>query len=64
MTTRKELMELLKDLPNDKTWLERVMERLKEKKPVIYNHMIASAKERLVELKKKNLFHAKTFTAD
>ena len=34
MTKRKELMELLKDLPNDKTWLEGVMERLKEKEPV------------------------------
>ena len=53
MTTRKELMELLKDLPNDETWLEGVMERLKEKEPVIYNHMIASAKERLAELKEK-----------
>ena len=54
MTTRKELMELLKDLPNDETWLEGVMERLKEKEPVIYNHMIASAKERLIELEEKN----------
>jgi hypothetical protein len=54
MTKRKELMELLKDLPNDETWLEGVMERLKEKEPVIYNYMIASAKERLVELEEKN----------
>jgi hypothetical protein len=54
MTKRKELMELLKDLPNDETWLEGVMERLKEKEPVIYNYMIASAKERLVELEGKN----------
>ena len=54
MTTRKELMELLKDLPNDETWLDGVMERLKEKEPVIFNYMIASAKERLAELKKKN----------
>jgi len=53
MTTRKELMELLKDLPNDETWLGSVMVRLKEKEPVIYNYMIASAKERLVELKEK-----------
>ena len=52
MTTRKELMELLKDLPTDRTWLDGVMERLKEKEPVIYNYMIASAKERLVELEK------------
>jgi len=54
MTTRKELMELLKDLPNDETWLDGVMERLKEKEPAIFNYMIASAKERLVELKEKN----------
>jgi len=53
MTTRKELMELLKDLPNDETWLDGVMERLKEKEPVIFNYMIASAKERLAELKEK-----------
>jgi len=54
MTKRKELMELFKDLPNDETWLEGVMERLKEKEPVIYNHMIAIAKERLVEIEEKN----------
>jgi hypothetical protein len=54
MTKRKELMELLKDLPNDETWLDGFMERLKEKEPVIFNHMIASAKERLAELKEKN----------
>ena len=53
MTTRKELMELLKDLPNDETWLEKAMERLKEKEPIIYSHVIASAKERLVTLKEK-----------
>jgi hypothetical protein len=54
MTKRKELMELLKGLPNNKTWLEGVMERLKEKEPVIYNYMIASAKERLAELEERN----------
>jgi len=53
MTKRKELMELLKDLPNDETWLDGVMERLKEKEPVIFNYMIASAKERLAELKEQ-----------
>jgi hypothetical protein len=53
MTKRKELMALLKDLPNDETWLEGVMKRLKEKEPVIYNYMIASAKKRLVELEEK-----------
>jgi len=54
MTTRKELMELLKDLPKDETWLDGLLKRLKEKDPVIYNYMIASAKERLAELKEKN----------
>ena len=54
MTTRKELMELLKDLPTDSTWLEAFMERVKEKDPTIYNYMIASAKERLIELKGEN----------
>jgi hypothetical protein len=54
MTTRKELMELLEGLPTDGTWLDMFMERLKEKDPVIYNHMITSAKERLVELEKNN----------
>jgi hypothetical protein len=44
MTTRKELMELLKDLPDGETWLYRVMERLKEKAPLVYNYMIESAK--------------------
>ena len=53
MTTRKELMQLLKDLPNDETWLGGFLKRLKEKDPVIYNYMIASAKKRLVELKER-----------
>jgi hypothetical protein len=54
MTKRKELMELLKGLPDDETWLDAVMKRLKEKEPVIYNYMIANAKERLSELEEKN----------
>lgn len=49
MTTRKELMELLKDLPNDETWLDGFMKRLKEKEPVIYNYMIESAKKQALE---------------
>jgi hypothetical protein len=53
MTTRKELMELLKDLPNDETWLEKAMERLKEKEPIIYSHVITTVKERLVTLKEQ-----------
>ena len=51
MTTRKELMELVKDLPTDETWLGKFMEKLKEKDPVIHNHLIAAAKEKLTELK-------------
>jgi len=51
MTTRKELMELLKDLPNDETWLDGFMKRLKEKEPVIYNYMIESAKKQFFKLK-------------
>ena len=54
MTTRKELMALLKDLPNDETWFDGFLKRLKEKEPIIYNYMIASAKEQLAELKEKN----------
>jgi hypothetical protein len=53
MTTRKELMELMKDLPTDETWIDAFMGRLKEKAPAIYDHMIVSAKERLEELEKK-----------
>lgn len=53
MSSRKELMDLLKDLPNDETWLDGVMMRLKEKEPVIYNYMIESAKERLAKLQEK-----------
>jgi hypothetical protein len=33
MTKRKEIMELMKDLPNDETWVERFMERLEKKNP-------------------------------
>jgi hypothetical protein len=47
-------MELLKDLPNDKTWLDGVMERLKEREPAIYNYMIAKANEQLIEMKAQN----------
>jgi hypothetical protein len=53
MTTREELMELVKDLPTDETWLGEFMKKLKEKDPVIYDHLIAAAKEKLTELKEK-----------
>jgi hypothetical protein len=50
MTSRKELVELVQDLPADDTWLDKFMERLKEKDPLIYGHVVASAKRRLAEL--------------
>jgi hypothetical protein len=53
MTTRKELVELLKDLPTDETWIDAVMKRLKEKNPVVYDYMIVSARERLKELEER-----------
>lgn len=54
MTTRKELMELANDLsPIDEAWIEKFLERLKEKDPVIYGHMMAVAKEKHIELKEK-----------
>ncbi len=51
MTSRKELMKLARDLPTDETWLEKFLERLKEEDPVIHDHLIAAAKEKLTELK-------------
>jgi hypothetical protein len=53
MTTRKEIVELVKDLPTDETWLLMFMERLKEKDPVLFNHVMVSANERLEELEGK-----------
>lgn len=54
MTTRKELMALASDLsPTDEAWMEKFLERLKEKDPVIYGHMMTAAKERHIELKEK-----------
>jgi hypothetical protein len=53
MTSRKELVELVQDLPADDTWLDKFMERLKEKDPLIYSHVIASAKRKLAELDKE-----------
>jgi len=52
MTTRKELMELLKGIPDGVNWLDAVMQRLKDKDPLIYNYMIAKAKQD--KLKEKN----------
>jgi hypothetical protein len=51
MMTRKEIIGLTEDLPTDETWLRMFMERLKEKDPVLYNHVMVGAKERLEELK-------------
>jgi hypothetical protein len=54
MTTRKELIELASDLsPTDEAWMEKFLERLKEKDPVIYGHMMLAVKERHLELKEK-----------
>ena len=53
MTTRKELMELLKGIPDDVNWLDAVMQRLKNKDPLIYNYMIAKAKQEVL-VKEKN----------
>lgn len=53
MTTRKEIIELVKDLPTDETWLTTFMERLKKADPVLYDHVMVNAKERLEELEGK-----------
>jgi len=49
---RHELMELMKDLPADETWIDAFMRRLKEKEPLIYDYMILKARE--AKLKEKN----------
>jgi len=54
MTLRKELSDAMKDLPNDGTWLDSLMWRLKEKHPLVYDYMIASARLRVAELKEKS----------
>ena len=47
MSTRQELGELMRNLPTDETWLPMFLERLKEKDPEIYQHMMEQAKDKL-----------------
>ena len=54
MTTRKELVELMRNLPADETWLTLFMDRLKEKDAALFDAVIKSADEKLTELKEKN----------
>lgn len=54
MTTRKELVELASELsPTDEDWIEKFLEKLKEKDPVIYGHMMTAAREKAIELKEQ-----------
>ncbi len=46
---RKELMELMRGIPPGESWLDALMQRLKEKEPLIYNYMIESARTKLKE---------------
>jgi hypothetical protein len=50
MTSRKEIVELLRDLPIDDAWLPTFMERLKEKYPGVYDQVIEQAQTRIKEL--------------
>lgn len=50
MTSRKEIVELMQDLPMDDTWLPVFMERLKGVAPEIYTQVVASAQAQLEEL--------------
>jgi ApbE superfamily uncharacterized protein (UPF0280 family) len=49
MTTRKELVELMRNLPTDETWLPMFLQRLKEKDPEIYRRMMEQAETKLKE---------------
>jgi hypothetical protein len=46
---REELMELMRGIPPGESWLDALMQRLKEKEPLIYNYMIESARTKLKE---------------
>ena len=50
MTSRKKIVELLRDLPIDDAWLPTFMERLKEKYPGVYDQVIEQAQTRIKEL--------------
>ena len=49
MTSRKDIVDLVQDLPMDDSWLFLFMERLKEKYPDLYAEVIKQAKARLEE---------------
>ncbi len=49
MTTRQEIADLIRDLPTDETWLPMFLEKLKEQDPVIYQHLMKQANEKLKE---------------
>ena len=51
MSTRKEIADLMRNLPTDETWLPMFLEKLKEQDPVIYQHMMEQAKDKLKEQK-------------
>jgi hypothetical protein len=50
MTTRTEIVELMKGLPLDEKWLPQFMERLKENAPVLYDGVLLLADEKLKEI--------------
>ena len=54
MTTRKEIVELMRNLPTDETWLPLLMGKLKEKDPALFDAVMKSADKKLTELKEKN----------
>jgi hypothetical protein len=49
MPSRKEIIELVQDLPIDDTWLFTFMERLKAKYPELHNEVVKQALARLEE---------------
>ena len=54
MTTRKEIVELMRNLPTDETWLPLFMGKLKEKDSALFDAVMKSADEKFTELKEKN----------
>ena len=54
MTTRKEIVELMRNLPTDETWLPLLMGKLKEKDPALFGALMKSVDQKLTELKEKN----------
>jgi hypothetical protein len=54
MTTRKEIVKLMRNLPTDETWLPLLMGKLKEKDSALFDAVMKSADKKLTELKEKN----------